>query len=405
LDARQTFLHLSSISFDASTFEVWGALLHGARCVLLPEEVPTTQLGETLQRHGVTTLWLTASLYNSVIDEAPQMLRGVRQLLIGGEALSVDHVRRGLKLLPGTRIINGYGPTESTTFTCCYRIPQKLESHIRSIPIGRPISNTQVYILDARLKPVPVGVVGELFIGGDGLARGYLKRPELTAEKFIRHPFDDAHEARLYRTGDLVRYLPDGNIEFLGRRDLQVKIRGFRIELGEIEAALQQHAGVKDAVVLAREDQPGDKRLIGYVVGKNDLTPTLNGLWLFLKEKLPGYMVPGAFVFLPNLPLNANGKVDRHALPAPDQSRPELEQRYESPRTSTEETVAWIWRSVLKLEQVGIHDNFFELGGHSLVATQIISRLRAALQMDVPLRILFDNPTVAELAECIDLVG
>jgi amino acid adenylation domain-containing protein len=404
LDSHQTFLHQSPISFDASTFEVWGALLHGARCVLFPDKVlEPRQLGETVQRHGVTVLWLTAALYNAVIDEAPQVLHGVKQLLIGGEALSVDHVLRGLKLLPDTQVINGYGPTESTTFTCCYRIPRKIEDHTGSIPIGRPIGNTQVYILDARLKPAPVGVTGELFIGGDGLARGYLNRPELTAENFIRHPFADAPEARLYRTGDLVRYLPGGNIEFIGRRDHQVKIRGFRIELGEIEATLLQHAGVKDAVVLAREDQLGDKRLIGYVTAKTEPAPTLNDLWLYLKDKLPGYMVPGAFVFLSSMPLNTNGKVDRHALPAQDIGRPELEQQYEAPRTPTEEIVTQVWRNVLKLEQIGVQDNFFELGGHSLVATQIISRLRNVFYLDIPLRILFDNPTVAGLSECIDL--
>src|SRR5205085_244508 len=224
---------------DAATLEVWGALLHGARCILFPERLPTPRsVGAVAHKHQVTTAWLTASLFNAIIDEAPEALRGIEQLLAGGEALSVVHVRRALEKLPGTQLINGYGPTESTTFTCCHPIPRQLDENVRSIPIGRPIGNTQVYILDRHLHPVPIGVPGELYIGGAGVARGYLNRFELTAEKFIPDPFSDRPDARLYKTGDLVRYLADGTIEFLGRRDQQVKIRGFRIEPGEIETVL-----------------------------------------------------------------------------------------------------------------------------------------------------------------------
>jgi amino acid adenylation domain-containing protein len=269
-NSTQTFLHLAPISFDAATFEVWGALLHGARCVLFPGKVPNPrEIGELLHKHEVSTLWLTSSLHNTVIDEAPEALSGVRQLLIGGEALSVPHVKRALSCLPSTEVINGYGPTESTTFTCCYRIPRQLGEQLHSIPIGRPIGNTQVYILDRHLGPVPIGIAGELYIGGAGLARGYLNCAELTAEKFIPNPFSTKRGGtRLYRTGDLARYLADGNIEFLGRMDHQVKLRGFRIELGEIESVLSQHPGVQQAVVAAPEDSQGNKRLVAYVVPK-----------------------------------------------------------------------------------------------------------------------------------------
>ncbi len=278
LDAEQRFLHLAPTSFDASTFEIWGSLLHGGQCVLYPGRVPSPfELGELLHKHEINTLWLTASLFNAVIDGAPEALSGVRQLLIGGEALSVPHVRRALALLPQTQIINGYGPTESTTFTCCYSIPRQLEENLSSIPIGKPIGNTEVYILDSQLHPVPIGVAGELYIGGDGLARGYLNQPELTAEKFIEHPFSEDSQARLYKTGDRVRYLADGNIEFLERLDNQVKIRGYRIELGEIEAVLNEHSGVSQSVVAVREDTPGDKRLVAYVVPKLDKNNSQTG--------------------------------------------------------------------------------------------------------------------------------
>ncbi|MDB9432747.1 amino acid adenylation domain-containing protein, partial [Microcystis aeruginosa] len=276
LDATQRFLQMAPIAFDASTFEIWGALLHGGRCVIFTENIPTsTSLQNAIDKNGITVLWLTAALFNKIIDDNSQALSGIKQLLIGGEALSVAHVHKALAALPLTQITNGYGPTESTTFTCCYPIPKQLEATIKSIPIGRPISNTQVYILDSYLQPVPIGVVGELHIGGAGLARGYLNRPELTAEKFIANPFDPpltpldkgAEEpSKLYKTGDLARYLPDGNVEFLGRIDNQVKIRGFRIETGEIETVLSQYFLLAENVVVAREDSAGDKRLVAYLV-------------------------------------------------------------------------------------------------------------------------------------------
>ena len=254
---EEVFLQMAPTSFDASTFELWGALLHGSRCVLYPGGVPNLKtLGEVIKHYQVTTLWLTASLFNTVIDDAPEILRPIRQLLIGGEALSVTHVRQAHEQLPDTQIINGYGPTENTTFTCCHTIPKVLDES-RSIPIGTAITNTQVYLLDRYLNPVPVGVVGELYTGGEGLARGYWRRPDLTAERFVPNPFGQTGGERLYRTGDLARYLPDGSIEFIGRADNQVKIRGFRIELGEIEAAIKQHEAVRDAVVVVRQEERG----------------------------------------------------------------------------------------------------------------------------------------------------
>ena len=361
MDAAQTFLHLSSISFDASTFELWGPLLHGGRCVLFPNRPPTAEeLGRVIREHGVTTVWLTASLFNTVLDEDPEALSSVRQLLIGGETLSVAHVRRAQKLLPDTEIINGYGPTESATFTCCHPIARELGADAVSVPIGRPIANTQVYLLDPRLNPVPVGIPGELCIGGDGLARGYLNRPDLTAERFIPDPFGEDGR-RLYRTGDLARWLPDGVLEFLGRADQQVKIHGFRIELEEIEAVLRKHPAVQLAVVVVREDEPGDRRLVAYVV-TGDENPTTSELRGFLATSLPDYMLPSAFVGLPALPVTASGKVDRRALPAPERSRPTLDELFVAPGPGVEGELARVWSEMLRIDRVGVHDNFFELG-------------------------------------------
>ncbi len=412
LGPDQSILQMAPISFDASTFELWGAILHGARCVLFPGRIPTIEtLRAALQEYDISTLWLTASLFNLVIDEAPEILSGIQQLLIGGEALSVDHVRRGLELLPRTQIINGYGPTESTTFTCCYSIPRELNPSWRSIPIGRPIGNTQVYLLDRKLQPVPVGVAGELTIGGAGLARGYLNRSELTAEKFIRDPFSHEPGARLYKTGDLARYLPDGNIEFLGRLDHQVKIRGFRIEPGEIEAVLGQHPAVQQAVVLAREDVPGNRRLVAYVVLDRQAYATRNTkpetsnlhteLRGFLQQKLPESMVPSIFVELATLPMTPNGKVDRRALSAPEGGRPESKTGFVAPRDELEQQLVSIWRNVLRCRSVGVRDNFFELGGHSLLSVQLLAQIEHELGKVVPLATFFQGPTIAQLAKVL----
>ncbi|MFN2285314.1 MAG: phosphopantetheine-binding protein, partial [Anaerolineae bacterium] len=271
-----------------------------------------------------------------------------------------------------------------------------------SVPIGRPIANTQVYILDRAMRPVPIGVPGELYIGGDGLARDYWHQPELTAERFVPHPFSDDPDARLYKTGDRARYLPSGDVEFMGRLDNQVKIRGYRVEPGEIEACLEQHPAVQNAVVVAREDIPGDKRLVAYIVAQPEEQPTADFLREALQTALPDYMIPSAFVLLDAFPLTPNGKVNRSALPAPDWTHAAA--TYTAPRTTAEETLADIWQDVLGIPQVGVHDNFFALGGHSLLATRVISRAQQAFQVSIPLRTIFEAPTVAGLATAVETI-
>ncbi len=397
LDANQIWLQHSSISWDALTLELWTPLLHGGRCVLYLEKIPTPEgLIQIIQSQKVNILWLTSALFNLIIDTIPQGLLGVKQLLIGGESLSTAHVRRALELLPETQIINGYGPSECTVFNCCYPIPHQLAENVRSIPIGKPIGDRTVYLLDRDLNRVPIGVHGELYVGGASVARGYLNQPTLTREKFIPNPFVEGDT--LYKTGDLVRRLPDGNLEFIGRIDTQIKLRGFRIELAEIEAVLSQHPQIDRVVVTLREDEPGHKYLVAYIVAEKN-KPTTSTLRNFLKEKLPDYMIPAAFVFLAALPLTLNAKIDRRALPAPDTSHRNLAVEFVAPHTPTEQELATIWTEVLRLEQVGIHDNFFELGGHSLLATQVISRLQEAFSLDFSLRYLFENPTIAELSQ------
>ncbi|MHB9132567.1 MAG: amino acid adenylation domain-containing protein [Armatimonadota bacterium] len=394
-----TFLQFAPLAFDASTFEIWGALLNGARLVLMPPEASALDhLAATIREQSVTILWLTSALFNVMIDHEPEALQPLRCLLTGGEALSVPHVQRALELLTDCQLINGYGPTENTTFTCCFPIPREYPLGA-SVPIGRPIANTEVYLLNADLLPVTAGEVGELYTGGDGLARGYLNRPELTAERFIVHPFSDDPAARLYRTGDLARYLPDGLIEFLGRVDNQVKIRGFRIEPGEIETALCRHPQVADACVIAREDTPGEKRLVAYVVPRSGQQLTPADIRYFLGDSLPEYMIPSALVPLQALPLNANGKVDRTSLPVPRTGRicsPD------PPRGETEIQVAALWTELFHLPLIHRDDHFLELGGHSLLAARLASKIRASLRVQIPLGAIFDHPTVAALAEVID---
>ncbi|MDD5273098.1 MAG: amino acid adenylation domain-containing protein, partial [Methylovulum sp.] len=399
-DDRQRFLLLAPIAFDASVFEVWGGLLHGGCCVIYPQRTLMLDVLESIiVRQHITTLWLTAALFNAIIDEKPLILRTVAQILVGGEALSPSHIQRALQHLPDSQLINGYGPTESTTFACCYPIPKTITPH--AIPIGWPIANTQVYILDKHLQPVPIGVVGEIHIGGDGLARGYLNQPELTAEKFIAYPFSADPAARLYKTGDLGRYLPDGAIDFLGRVDHQVKLRGFRIELGEIEAVLGQYPGIKEVAVIVREDVPGDKRLVAYLTQPPQGQPDIKALRGYIKAKLPDYMLPSAFVFLANLPLTANGKLDRNALPAPGHARSEQAQSYTPPKSPAEAALAAIWLEVLGIAQLGSHDNFFDLGGHSLLALVLCTKIEAKMGMPVPLELLFQCPTVSQLAKAL----
>jgi amino acid adenylation domain-containing protein len=404
--AEEVFLHLAPPSFDASTFELWGALLNGARLVLMPAgQSSLEEIGAAINRHSVTTLWLTAGLFHLMASERPADLRGLRQLLAGGDVLSPSHVNRMLgEMGEGSFLVNGYGPTENTTFTCCHRMAAGDEGERvdGAVPVGRPIANTRVYVLGERLEPVPIGAAGELYTSGDGLARGYLNRPALTAERFIPDPFSAEPGGRMYRTGDVARWTADGLVEFVGRRDGQVKVRGFRVELGEVEGVIVQHAGVREAVVIVREGADGDKRLVAYVVCTGGDAPGIGELRAYARERLPEYMVPSSFVALDELPLTANGKVDRRALPEPEGERVGSEREYVAPRTPTEELLAGIFAEVLGVEGVGVEDNFFELGGHSLQAVQLVSRVREAAGADVSLRALLLAPNVAAFAREVE---
>ena len=395
-------LQLSSICFDASTFEIWAPLLHGGRCVISQRRLPSPmELQTLLRQHSVTTLWLTSSFFNAVLDAVPRALEEVEELLIGGEALSVSHVCRALTLLPRTQLINGYGPTENTTFTTCYRIPRSFDAQSLSVPIGRPIANTQVYILDEQQQLVPRGAAGELYAGGVGLSHGYRNRPELTAERFVPDPFSPDPAARLYKTGDVARYLPDGNIEYLGRIDSQVKLRGYRIELSEVEWVLEQHAAVLQAVVLSREDKPGDKHLVAYLVLRREAAEGLADIKAHVRSKLPEYMVPSAWFVVEQMPLNGSGKVDRELLPFQDAKSAKTVGTYAAPRNELERLLARIWGESLHLDRVGVHDNLFELGGHSLMTVELSSKIEAASGVAVPLIHFFRAPTIAQLADVV----
>lgn len=393
LSAKETLLQLASISFDAATFEIWGSLLNGAKLVVYPyKDLSLQELGQVLREYQISTLWLTSGLFQQMVDYQIEDLKNVRQLLAGGDVLSSKHVRKALSILSKTLIINGYGPTESTTFACCYSVKNEREVQ-HSVPIGRPINNTEVYILNDKQQPVPIGVVGELYIGGKGLALGYLNRPELTLNKFIIHPFNEHPEAKLFRTGDLVKYLPNGNIEYIGRIDNQVKVRGYRIELGEIEAVLAEHSKIKQVAVIAHVHEEGEKRLAAYIVGSGDIEEWKE----HAKKQLPQYMIPSYFMKVENLPLTTNGKLDRKALPQPGIVT-NIES-YVKPRNYSEELVASIWSEILKLEQISIYDSFFDLGGHSLLATLVISRLQEVFNLYIPLRVLFECPTIDSLTK------
>ncbi|MBD2562852.1 MULTISPECIES: non-ribosomal peptide synthetase [Nostoc] len=388
---------LAGTAFDAAVWELWPYLTAGASIYLVKPEIllSPVDLQDWLESKKITISFLPTPMAEQLLSlEWPESTT-LRTMLTGGDKLH----RYPSGLLP-FQVVNNYGPTENTVVTTSGLVVSNGRDNNISPPIGRPIANIEIYILDSYLQPVPVGVPGELHIGGAGLAKGYLKRPELTQEKFIPHPFSDEPHSRLYKTGDKARYLNDGNIEYIGRIDDQVKIRGFRIELSEIEAVLSQHSDVQLSCVIAREDTPGDKRLVAYVVAHQDCKPAISELRQFLKTKLPEYMVPSAFVILESLPLTSNGKVDRRALPKPDLDTTILE-KYVAPRTPIEEMLALLWAQVLKLELVGIYDNFFELGGHSLLATQLVSRIRTWFKVELPLRELFASATVVELAQSI----
>jgi len=390
----------SSISFDLTITGLFTPLLVGSCVHMLPEDLGVSALSHCL-RHGrnLSLVKITPAHLDVLSGElGPQEVPGrTRAFIIGGEALQGESVSLWQDHAPDTVLVNEYGPTETVVGCCVYFVPRG-RRFSGTIPIGRPIANTQLYVLDSHLQPVPIGVKGELYIAGDGVARGYLNQPDLTAEKFLANPFSPG---TMYKSGDLARYLPDGNLECLGRLDHQVKIHGFRIELGEIESVLAGHAAVREAVVIAREDRPGDRGLVAYIVAKNG--PALaSDLRAFLRQKLPGHMIPGLLVFLEKLPLTPNGKVDRKALPAPKVEGLETRPDYAEPRTPIEKVLAGIWCEVLGLKQVGAHDNFFELGGHSLLAVKVQARLDRQLGKRLPLATFFQAPTVVELAASLE---
>jgi len=395
-------LHAAPLGFDASTLELWAPLLTGGAVVVHDEATPSAEgLAATIGRHGVTTAWLTAALFNTIVDADPRHLAGLHELFTGGEALSVEHVRRLRRAVPGLRLRNGYGPTECTTFTCTHPI-DVVEDDCGAIPLGRPIADTRVYVLNARCQPIPVGMVGELYVGGAGLARGYLQRPELTHERFVPDPFVSGE--RLYRTGDLVRYRADGVIEFIGRADAQVKIRGFRIEPGEIEAVLARHPGVLSCAVVAVADRSGGKRLVAYFVEAGDgvATPVLRA---HVAASLPEFMVPARYIRIDAILLTANGKLDRAALPLPDRSRPELANGYEAASGDDEARICAVFADLLDVEHVGRNDNFFELGGNSLLAQRALERLRDSGSDPLAATMLFAHPTPAALAAALKRDG
>ncbi|WP_414542076.1 amino acid adenylation domain-containing protein [Nostoc sp. CCY0012] len=391
------FLLLSSFAFDSSIAGIFWTICQGGSLVL-PQAVGEQDLSELIElitQKQITHILSLPSFYNLLLEYAQQtQLASLHTVIVAGEPCPKTLVTRHLELLPKTFLFNEYGPTEGTVWSSVYKC-EALPSRTQ-VSIGHAIANTQIYILDASLRPVPIGVAGELYISGDGLARGYLHQPHLTAEKFIPNPFSNQPGKRLYKTGDLGRYLPDGNIEFLGRTDNQVKIRGFRIELGEIEAVLSQHPQVRSLAVIATDEESGNKRLIAYLVPQSQSLPSTSDLRQFLEEKLPSYMVPSAFVQLDNLPRLPNGKVDIKALPAPEQIRAKSG-TFVAPSTPTEKLLADIWTQVLRVERLGIHDNFFELGGDSILSIQIIAKANQAGLQLVPKQI-FDNQTIAKLA-------
>jgi amino acid adenylation domain-containing protein len=403
-----------SYAFDFSVWEIWGALLYGGRLIVVSRDTVRSpeDFYRLVCREKVTILNQTPSAFRQLITAQAhsEEVHGLRHVIFGGEALEVARLLPWYEQNEGkqTQLINMYGITE-TTVHVTYRLLEQADAGGKGgSPIGRPIGNMRVYILDEEGEPVPVGVGGEIYIGGDGVGRGYLKRPELTGERFVADPFSGEEGARMYRTGDVGRWRSDGNIEFLGRNDEQVKIRGFRIELGEIEAVLMQQEGVREVVVVAREEEGGEKRLVAYYTSGSEGEGEVAGvgaeqLRAHLSGRLPEYMVPAAYVRMERMPLTANGKLDRKSLPAPGVEAYGVK-RYEEPQGETEKVLAGIWEELLKVERVGREDNFFELGGHSLLAMKLFSRIREMLQVELRLRDIFVASTVRELAAILSLL-
>src|SRR5215213_5232703 len=392
-------LMLMSYAFDGSMLGIFYPLCQGG-LLSLPregEQADPSRVARLIAEKGITYACVVPSFYKLLLEQArPEQLRTLNVVHVAAEAVPPKLVERHFQLLPEVQLVNIYGPTEATVWCCSYEF--RAHEALPPVPIGHPSHGMQAYVLDEYLQPAPVGVAGELYAGGAGVARGYLNRPGLTAERFVPHPFGDEPGARLYRTGDRVRVLPSGEMEYLGRLDHQVKVRGYRIELGEIEAVLARQDGVREAAAVVREDEPGDKRLVGYVAAHEGRQLSAVELRERLQRELPDYMVPSAFVLMDKLPQTSSGKVNRLALPAPETSRDALAESFVAPRTPIEELLARVWGEVLKVEGVGVNDDFFALGGHSLLATQLVSRVRESFAVELPLRALFERPTVAGLA-------
>ena len=395
----------SSLSFDLTVTSLFTPLLVGRGVVMVEETAGVEGLARAIRRSGpLSLLKLTPAhmlLLETILE--PEDMAGIEAtLVIGGEALMGSSLEKWQRWAPRARYINEYGPTETVVGCCVYEV-QAQAGQAAHIPIGRPIKNTRIYVLDAYLQPVPVGVAGELYIAGEGVARGYLQRPEVTAERFLPDPFSREPGRRMYRSGDMARYRADGVLEYLGRADHQVKLRGFRIELGEIEACLEEHLLIEQAVVLAREDQPGEKKLVAYIQTATEQTHlSWTDLHMFLGERLPAYMIPASFVRVLTFPLTANGKVDRQALPPPEHDQLTDSGDRTPPQTEVEQMLARIWTELLGIEGIGREDDFFALGGHSLLGTQLVTRIRRTFQVDFPLATLFEIPKLMDQALFIE---
>ena len=393
------FLHAAPTAFDASTFEIWVPLLNGARLVMAPtEQLSPVELTEFVRRGEVSVLWLTAGLFHQVVNAGLPELPALRFLLAGGDVLSLPHVNRALAALPGTQVVNGYGPTENTTFTCCHHVRAPIDAG--TVPIGQPIRGTSVFILDQDLKPVPPGEVGTLYAAGAGLADGYLGQPGLTAMRFLPNPFAGEPGARMYDTGDLVRQLANDAIEFIGRSDEQVKIRGFRVELGEIETALQGLPDVRNAVLVPRRDNDGGLSLSAFY--ESDVPMSAPEVRKGLAAVLPPYMLPATLTWLDSLPLTHNGKVDRAALASRrTRERPDVDRAYRAPTGDVEIWLTSLWEEVMDIDGIGVDDELFELGGHSLLATRITSAVSDRYGILLKARTFYQNPTIAGTAAAV----
>ncbi|HCL83770.1 MAG TPA: hypothetical protein DIC22_07340 [Chitinophagaceae bacterium] len=400
MEEKNVLLNTGSASFDATSFEYWSMLLNGGELVLCNEQtlLNSDLLKQEIRKRKVNMMWFTSSLLNQWVDLDMTVFEGLRTVIAGGEKLSEKHIEKLRNRYPSLEIINGYGPTENTTFSLTYPVRERQIS--QPIPIGHPLNNRTAYVLDHQLRLCGVGMIGELYVGGAGVGRGYLNRPDLTKEKFIPDPFIADPGARMYRTGDLARYLQDGNLEYHGRLDEQVKIRGFRIEPAEIESVIQQYAGVQHAVVVAREDRASEKRLIAYLVPEGEFSR--DDITAFLQSKLPSYMVPRVFIPLNRIPLTSNGKLDKKALPDPDLFTESLNRKIRPAETDTQKMLAAIWTDALHLRQISMDDNFFELGGHSLIAIRVMKMIEEKANKRLPITALFEAPTIEKLSRMLE---